>query len=72
MTGEDHGDRMIDKIALREIITKLDPKERQVIIMRYFQDKTQSQIAEAIGVSQVQVSRIEKRVLKTLRAKLEV
>ena len=62
---------MIDKIALREVITALDPKERQVIVMRYFQDKTQSQIAQAIGVSQVQVSRIEKRVLNTLRMKLE-
>ncbi|MCL2350165.1 MAG: RNA polymerase sporulation sigma factor SigF [Defluviitaleaceae bacterium] len=70
-TDSDHGDKMLDKIALREIITQLDPKERQVIIMRYFQDKTQSQIAKAIGVSQVQVSRIEKRVLKTLKMKLE-
>ncbi|MCL2396510.1 MAG: RNA polymerase sporulation sigma factor SigF [Defluviitaleaceae bacterium] len=64
-------ERMIDKIALREIIRNLAPKERQVIVMRYFQDKTQSQIAQAIGVSQVQVSRIEKRVLAALRAKLE-
>ena len=71
MTGYDHGAALIDRLALREIISKLDAKERQVIIMRYFQDKTQSQIAEAIGVSQVQVSRIEKRVLKTLRMKLE-
>lgn len=62
---------MIDKIALREVIRALAPKERQVIVMRYFQDKTQSQIAEAIGVSQVQVSRIEKRVLTALRTKLE-
>ena len=67
---EKYDDNMVDKIALREIITKLAPKERQVIVMRYFQDKTQSQIAKEIGVSQVQVSRIEKRVLKTLKAKL--
>ena len=71
ISGADSNDGMIDKIALRDIITKLEPKERQVIIMRYFQDKTQSQIAKAIGVSQVQVSRIEKRVLKNLRQKLE-
>jgi len=71
MAGHDHGQALIDRIALRELITKLEPKERQVIVMRYFQDKTQSQIADAIGVSQVQVSRIEKRVLKTLRMKLE-
>ena len=66
---EDWG--LVDKIALREIIRNLAPKERQVIVMRYFQDKTQSQVAEAIGVSQVQVSRIEKRVLQNLRTKLE-
>ena len=71
MTSHDHGQALIDRIALREIIEKLEDKERQVIIMRYFQDKTQSQIADAIGVSQVQVSRIEKRVLKNLRDKLE-
>ena len=69
--GSDDDERMVDKIALREIIRGLAPKERQVIVMRYFQDKTQSQIARAIGVSQVQVSRIEKRVLETLRARLE-
>ena len=61
---------MVDKIALKQIISQLNPKERQVIIMRYFQDKTQTEIAEAIGVSQVQVSRIEKKVLKVLREKL--
>jgi len=69
--SDDSGDRMVDKIALREVIRALAPKERQVIVMRYFQDKTQSQIARMLGVSQVQVSRIEKRVLATLRAKLE-
>ena len=69
--GGDDGAGLVDKIALREVIRGLAPKERQVIVMRYFQDKTQSQIAKAIGVSQVQVSRIEKRVLKTLRARLE-
>ena len=63
-------DEVIDYLALKEIITKLSSKERQVIIMRYFQDKTQSQIANEIGVSQVQVSRIEKRVLKNLRTQL--
>ena len=71
IASADDGERMIDKIALREIIRNLAPKERQVIVMRYFQDKTQSQIAQAIGVSQVQVSRIEKRVLNALRMKLE-
>ncbi len=58
---------MVDIIALREIINKLKPKERQIVMLRYFQDKTQTEIAKEIGVSQVQVSRIEKKVLKTIR-----
>jgi len=64
-------DGMVDIIALKQAIATLPPKERQVILMRYFQDKTQSEIACAIGVSQVQVSRIEKRVLGQMRRELE-
>ncbi|WP_058485809.1 RNA polymerase sporulation sigma factor SigF [Defluviitalea phaphyphila] len=58
---------MIDKIALEQIIEKLNPKEKQIIKMRYFSDKTQTEIANIIGISQVQVSRIEKRILKSMR-----
>jgi RNA polymerase sporulation-specific sigma factor len=58
---------MIEKIALKEVIDKLKPKEKQIIIMRYFYDKTQTEVAKEIGVSQVQVSRIEKKVLKIMR-----
>ncbi|MCL2399429.1 MAG: RNA polymerase sporulation sigma factor SigF [Defluviitaleaceae bacterium] len=65
------GDEMIDLIALKQIIGRLKPKERQVIWMRYFQDKTQTEVAKEIGVSQVQVSRIEKKVLQTLKEALE-
>ena len=60
---------MIDTIALKQLINELKPKERQVIIMRYFDDKTQMEVANAIGVSQVQVSRIEKKVLRNMREK---
>ena len=58
---------MIDIIALKQIISTLKPKERQIILMRYFQDKTQMEVAKEIGVSQVQVSRIEKKVLQSIR-----
>ena len=69
----DKGEEMVDIIALKQIIGRLKPKERQVIWMRYFQDKTQTEVAKEIGVSQVQVSRIEKKVLQTLReAMLEI
>ncbi|NLM12410.1 MAG: RNA polymerase sporulation sigma factor SigF [Epulopiscium sp.] len=58
---------MIDKIALEQVIEKLNPKERQIITMRYFNDKTQTEIADVIGISQVQVSRIEKKILKSMK-----
>jgi len=65
--GLDSGEQTINIIALKDMIERLKPKERQVIILRYFQDKTQVEVAKAIGVSQVQVSRIEKKVLSALK-----
>lgn len=62
---------MDDKIILKELLKSLDPKSRQIIFLRYFKDKTQIQIARMLGISQVQVSRIEKKVLKSLKEKFE-
>lgn len=56
-----------DRLELVELIRNLDPRDRKIIFMRYFEDKTQQEIAEEIGVSQVQVSRLEKRILQELR-----
>lgn len=64
---KDYGAEVIDKLALTELINKLEPKSRQVIMLRYFKDMTQNQIADILGISQVQVSRIEKKVLSSLR-----
>lgn len=61
---------MVDIIALKELISKLKPKERQIIMLRYFQEKTQTEIAMEVGVSQVQVSRIEKKILQSIRNNL--
>jgi len=61
---------VIDKLALKEALNKLDVKSRQIIILRYFKDKTQIQVAKMMGISQVQVSRIEKKVLKIMRDRL--
>lgn len=61
---------VIDKLALKEALTKLDMKSRQIIMLRYFKDKTQIQVAKMMGISQVQVSRIEKKVLKIMKEKL--
>ncbi len=63
----DNGDDAIDSIALKTAVNSLDERERQVIKMRYFSGSTQTQIAKVLGISQVQVSRIEKKSLLKLR-----
>ncbi len=60
-------EKIIDNLALNQVIEKLPQKEKEIIMLRYFQDKTQCEVAKIIGVSQVQVSRIEKKVLLTMR-----
>ncbi len=62
----------INKIALSELIKRLPEREKKIIILRYFKDKTQTQIAKQLGISQVQVSRIEKKILSTMRESLSV
>ena len=62
---------LIEKIALKDAIRSLDKKARQIIMLRYFKDKTQIQVAKMLGISQVQVSRIEKKVLSEMRKKLQ-
>lgn len=64
----DNIDSTIDKIMLKKLISNLPPRERKIIILRYFQDRTQTEIAEELGVSQVQVSRIESKVLKEFKS----
>ena len=64
-------DKMMERLSLMEALEHLDAKERQIITMRYFQDRTQSDVAKYIGISQVQVSRIEKRVLSRMRESLK-
>ncbi len=61
---------LIDKIAIRQILDTLDARERQIIVLRYFKEKTQVQIAKMLGISQVQVSRIEKKILKDIKYKM--
>ena len=60
-----------EKIALKEALRNLDTKSRQIIVLRYFKDKTQIQVAKMLGISQVQVSRIEKIVLQEMRKQLD-
>ena len=68
---EDNSDNLIDKLLLRTSIDELEDREKKVIILRYFRGKTQSEVAAILGVSQVQVSRIESKILETLKRKLK-
>lgn len=68
ISEDNHVDNEItDRIALKEVLERLDAKSRQIIILRYFKDKTQTEIANMLGISQVQVSRIEKKVLAKMK-----
>ncbi len=67
LAHEDENEILLEKMALKEAIKHLNPREREVIIRRFFQDETQNKVAEALGVSQVQISRIEKAALLKLK-----
>ena len=65
-------DRELDHLALKELIKGLEPRDQKIIIMRYYRDKTQNEIAQELGVSQVQVSRLENKILSKLKLNLQV
>lgn len=61
----------VDYILLKQALAELDERERKVIMLRYFRNKTQSEVANELGVSQVQVSRLESKILTKMRKKIE-
>lgn len=64
---DNRSERVFDHIPLRDVISKLSKRDQTIIYMRYYLDFTQSDIAERIGISQVQVSRLEKKILAQLK-----
>jgi len=63
-------DDMIDKIELSSLIESLNERERKIMFLRFFRDSTQSEVAKNLGVSQVQVSRLENKIIEKLRSKM--
>lgn len=63
-------EEMLNRMVLRDLLTSLSDKDREIIIRRYYYNETQSQIAGKMGISQVQVSRLEKKILKQMREQL--
>ena len=68
--NKDNEDRWMENITLYEAIKQLKPRERYILDRRFFDGKTQTEVAEEIGISQAQVSRLEKSALKTVKQKL--
>ena len=69
--GEDGmEDHVVERVALRAAIDSLPERERQVILLRFYKNLTQDKAAKVLGVSQVQVSRIERRAMEHLRSKM--
>ncbi len=70
LAAEGDDERLCDLISLEEVIKRLSPEDRRLIVLRYYKGKTQTETAKALGMTQVQVSRREKKILTGLREKL--
>jgi RNA polymerase sporulation-specific sigma factor len=70
ISSEDKQEDIIDMLELRSAINDLSERDKKVIMLRYFRDMTQSEVATVLGVSQVQISRIENKIMETFRKQL--
>lgn len=60
-------EELMNKLFLQQLLETLDERDRQLIILRYFENKTQNEVAQSLGISQVQVSRLEKKILRHMK-----
>ncbi len=65
--NENPENNIVQRIMIKDALKKLDEKEKNIILLRYFKEKTQSEVAKIYGISQVQVSRLEKKILQKMR-----
>lgn len=72
MISDDSESLWFDKIALKEVIDRLSKREQLIVYLRYFKDQTQSEVAKRLGISQVQVSRLEKKIISNIRKELDL
>ncbi len=69
-TGKNEEEMITNKIVVKELIDGLETREKEVIMLRFYKEKTQSQVAKILGITQVQVSRIERKILNSMKLKL--
>ena len=63
----DEEEIITNKITLEKIISVLEPRDKEIILLRFYKEKTQTQVAKILGITQVQVSRLEKRILNNMK-----
>ena len=68
-TNVDEAEQIANKISIKEMIENLSERDKEIMLLRYYKNKTQSQVAKILGISQVQVSRIEKKILNSMKLK---
>lgn len=71
VSNKDEEQSIVNKLTIKELLGKLEKREKEIILLRYYKGKTQSQVGKILGITQVQVSRIEKKVLDRMRYSLE-
>lgn len=69
---KNEGERLLNHMVLKQLLDNLEEKERRLIFLRYFEERTQTQVAKELGISQVQVSRLEKKILRGMRKEFPV
>lgn len=69
-TDVDEAEQLSNKLAIKQMIENLEEREKEIILLRYYKNKTQMEVAKILGISQVQVSRIEKKILNSMKLKL--
>lgn len=69
-SNKDEANIITNKIVLNKMINSLKKRDKEIILLRYFKDKTQSEVGKILGISQVQVSRIEKKILEKMKREL--
>ena len=70
-SNESNEEKLVDNMTLKQCIDNLEPRQKKIIYLRYYKCQTQKKVAEIIGISQVQVSRIEKQILQNLEEELK-
>ncbi len=69
-SDKDEAGSIVNKLAIKQLIENLETREKEIILLRFYKEKTQSEVAKVLGITQVQVSRIEKKILNSMKLKL--